>query len=196
MILDRVRQMIVRASRKFTIRAWSSRIIEQAHPVSLVDVRQKSDDFRETIVAALDSLKITDPRRYQRVVESFDWIVNSALSTGGAEYQHWARACVINFEEAWPGRDFDFSVAWHAAVLVHEATHAHLSNRGIAYDDSNCERIERLCVKEQNRWAAGLEDKELGQKLYQEFDPNDWDFCWNASRLTHLKSTIRNACSD
>ncbi len=170
--------------------------VQQIHSVSLVDVRKKSDDFRHTIVAALYLLASTDSRRFKRVIDSFDWIVNQALSTGGAEYQHWARACVINFEEDWPGRDIGFTVAWHAAVLIHEATHAHLSNRGISYDDSNCARIERLCVNEQNRWASRLEDKELGRRLYQEFDPDDWNFSWNASRFTHLKSKIKNALAD
>ena len=170
--------------------------VQQVDSVSLVDGREKSDDFRHTIVAALELLESTDGRRFKRVIDSFDWIVNQALSTGGAEYQHWARACVINFEEEWPGRDMEFSVAWHAAVLIHEATHAHLSNRGITYDESNRARIERLCVNEQNRWASRLQDKDLARRLHQEFDADDWDFCWNASRFTHLKSTIRNALAD
>jgi len=115
------------------------------------------------------------------------------MSTPGAEYMHWARACIINFEESWPERDLDFSIAFHASLLIHEATHAYLENRGIEYDDSRRSRIEELCVKEQNRWAANLEDRDLGEKLHQDFDPSDWQFSWEGSWGEHFKSTLRNA---
>jgi len=167
--------------------------LEESYSIRIVDVRRRSEDFRATILASLELLRNTDPRRFYRVTNNLDWIVNASLSTPGAEYWHWARACVINFEESWPGRDLEFSIGFHASLLVHEATHAYLEGRGIQYDESKRARIEELCVKEQNRWAANLDNRDLGENLHQEFDSKNWDFCWNASRCEHLKATFRNA---
>jgi hypothetical protein len=161
--------------------------------IRIVDVRRRSGDFHTTIRASLNLLKDTDPRRFNRVTKNLDWIVNTSLSSPGAEYWHWARACAVNFEESWPGRDVEFSIAFHAGLLVHEATHAYLECRGIRYDEDNRMRIEALCVEEQNRWAAGLDNQELGKMLTQDFDAQDWDFCWNGSKLDHFKAVMRNS---
>jgi hypothetical protein len=77
--------------------------------------------------------------------------------------------------------------------LIHEATHAYLENRGIEYEDSKRSRIEELFVKKQNRWAANLDDRDLGEKLHQDFDPSDWQFSLEGNWGGHLKSTLRNA---
>lgn len=167
--------------------------VGEVDSVRIVDVRRRSNDFHSTIVAALKLVRDTDNRRYRRITNNLDWIVNQSLSTDGAEYLHWARACTINFEESWPDRDIEFSVAFHATLLIHEATHAYLECRGIRYDEDRRVRIEALCVREQNRWASRLDDQELGNMLRQDFDPVDWDFCWNGSRLDHFKAMIRNS---
>ncbi len=167
--------------------------VEEVYSIRIVDVRRRSVDFHTTILASLNLLKDTDSRRFSRVTKNLDWIVNTSLSTPGAEYWHWAHACAINFEESWPERDVEFSIAFHAALLVHEATHAYLECRGIRYDEDKRLRIEALCVKEQNRWAASLDNEELGKMLNQKFDPEDWDFSWNGSKLDHFKAAIRNS---
>jgi hypothetical protein len=161
--------------------------------IRIVDVRRRSGDFYTTILASLELLKNTDSRRFSRVTKNLKWIVNTSLSTPGAEYWHWARACAINFEESWPGRDKEFSIGFHASLLIHEATHAYLEGIGIQYEESNRSRIEELCVKEQNRWAASLDNRVLGEMLHQDFDSELWDFSWNASSGEHIKATFRNA---
>jgi hypothetical protein len=129
-------------------------------------------------------------------MNSFDWIVNQSLSTTGAEYHHRLRACIINYEESWPGRDMQFSIGFHASILVHEATHARLEQRGLDYGESNRVRIEALCVREQNRWAARLKDRVLGERLHQDFDPGDWESGWNMSWLQQVKATVSNILKD
>lgn len=192
MIARPILRCIGKVSRKLTIRLWSAMTVEEFHSIRIVDVRRRSGDFHATILASLELLKNTDSRRFSRVTKNLDWIVNTSLSTLGAEYWHWARACAINFEESWPDRDVEFSIGFHASLLIHEATHAYLEGLGIQYEESNRARIEELCVKEQNRWAANLENSDLGESLHQEFDPKNWDFCWNASRSEHIKATFRN----
>lgn len=150
--------------------------VDRFDSIRIVDVRRKGPDFQTTVLASLELLRNTDPRRFSRVRRNLDWIVNTRLSMPGAEYWHWARACVINFEESWPGRDAEFSIGFHASLLIHEATHACLESRGIRYDKLQRARIEELCVKEQNRWAAKISRRELGEALYQKFDPSNWGF--------------------
>lgn len=69
----------------------------------------------------------------------------------------------------------ELSVAQHASVLILEATHGLLRTRGIVRDEDNWQRVEALCVAEENRWIAKLEDDDIRSDLDVEFDPSAWD---------------------
>lgn len=183
--------------RKLTIWTWSSSTIDEVHSIQISEMKEPNEDFPYVIVAALELLRTTDPRRFKRVTHHLDWIINQYLPfETTAQYQHWARACIIDFEKSWPERDLEFSAGYHATILIHEATHGYLKSRGIPYNESNRERVEALCVKEQNRWAASLIDQELGADLHEEFEPKNWEIIWNAKPRTRFFSLMKRMLSD
>lgn len=88
-------------------------------------------------------LKQYDVRRYRRVIESLRLIVVvDQRMEDEANYFHHAKAVLISadvLQALW--------VESVAAMLVHEATHAFLENRGIRYVPHARPRIERLCAR-------------------------------------------------
>ena len=112
---------------------------------------------------------------------------------GAAEYSHAIRTCYVEFQE--PSAEFDvsFLIGWYACVLVHEATHGVLRSHGIGYTPELRERIERLCVREEQRFVHRLcaIDPNLAARLAREFDARDWHWHWHTP---HLHRCFRQFC--
>jgi hypothetical protein len=99
-----------------------------------------------------------------------------------------------------PYVDHAFSVAFHACFLVHEATHGEVSARGIRMTPEFRSKVERLCVAEQNRFAARLTrmdpERYPPDLLRFEFNEKDWHPDWTATPREWRKAVLSRWVSD
>ncbi len=163
--------------------------------IGLADLRKRRDSFRQTLEQSLGLVREHDPRRYARIKRFIHWIVNRESTKGSsAGYDFDIRTCHIEFYDDIPDLTPDVLVALYACVLVHESTHGLITSRGIEYRADARVRIERLCVKEQNRFAARLAaldpDRYPSRLLIQDFQPKDWGEYWTLSSLQHGLSLL------
>jgi hypothetical protein len=144
----------------------------------------QSENFRVIILAALNLVKDTDPRRFERIKKYLKWIVNCTLAQSGAQYFHDKQTCAMDFEFPKFKKDSEFNVAYFAKTLVHEATHGVVRSRNIHYIVELRSRIENLCVTEENRFVKrlALAHPELAKKLYRDYDASDWEYTWERTR--------------
>lgn len=149
--------------------------------------------FRETVLAALQLIKELDPRRFRRIQRYIKWVVNVPLAHGGGEYAYSMHTCRIDFEQSvWqPWGDQAFVLC--ADVLIHEATHGVLNARNIPYSSQLRSRIERLCVREGQRFLSRVSEArpEVAKALCHEFDESRWHRSWRETRWESLLSTVK-----
>jgi hypothetical protein len=179
---------------------WMQRTSEVARfeGIVIADFRNKSSHFRDTVLAALKLIKVSDARRFARVKRHLKWIVNSTLRVPGmAEYYHPTQTCRMDFVEPTPGSDAGYPIGSCASTLVHEATHGVVACRGIAYSKKLRSRIERLCVTEEQRFLIHLTITQpaLASSLYFEYDPARWKESWAITRFQDLAAVLRRCFS-
>lgn len=124
------------------------------------------DDLTARISAALQLVRSTAPRRWQRLVRDVSRLHCTKLGRPGAHYDHSIAACVIDADYV-RGSPASFL----AASVIHEATHARIEKAGIAYLPVQRHRIERRCMVEEIDFAEALAGDQ-------------------AHLLTHLRSAI------
>jgi len=121
-------------------------------------VAQASKDaFLDLTRQAMALIKSFDARRYRRVCRYLHYIANSSLLTPG-QYRPTLQICRVDYAKNfnsiyYPQRN----VRTYAGVLIHEATHGLLFEKGIPYDEKKRERVERLCHLESYRFALHFE---------------------------------------
>ncbi len=180
---------------------WSMRGSEAGRfdGIRLANFRGKGDSFTGTIQSSLRLIQEQDPRRYARVKHHIAWIVNQVNSALGAQYQPSIRTLFLQFDEA---RDLppDVVTAFHACIVVHEATHGLIESRGIAMSEANRARIERLCTSEQNRFAARLSAHDPNRYpaalLHFSDDQRYWASEWKKSGGARAISFIKRSLAD
>jgi hypothetical protein len=167
--------------------------------IGLVDFRGHPKSFRHTVECSLRLIRDNDPRRYARITKHIRWIANRVTNTMGIEYEPWICACNVEFTDI-PGASPDVLAAGYACFLIHEATHGAIEARGIPCDVSHRVRIERLCMAEQNRFAArlaALDPQRYPLHLLQlEFNENYWRNEWSAGRLKITSSFLSRWFAD
>ncbi len=139
--------------------------------------------FRDTALAALKLIKDLDPRRFRRIQRHIKWVVNVILPHGGARYSWSTRTCKIDFEKTvWQPYESDAPFVC-AADLVHEATHGELHARGIPYSPELRGRVERLCVRESQRFLTCIQSAVPRAAIYarEQFDESQWHVHWHDS---------------
>jgi hypothetical protein len=100
---------------------------------------------------ALQLIKISDPRRYSRLIRDLKriWVPGRLKSRGLFNYR--LEACEL---------DEEFVLAetpeLTASVIVHEATHARLLGCGIGYEEEIRPRVEAICVRRELAFATKL----------------------------------------
>ena len=165
----------------------------------MVDFRRRDELFLQIMQYALELIKERDPRRFARVRKHIAWIVNQVNSSLGADYQPHTRICCLQFEEA-PELERDVFIAFHACILVHEATHGLIQSNGIEFTSDNRVRIERLCTTEQNRFAARLSacdpNRYPSALLQFPFDKRHWESEWEKSGLERANSFAKRWITD
>lgn len=197
MILHPIRRFIGNWAEKLDTRLklWHQRKYEiaQFEDIRLSDLAYVGPQFETVMLGALQLIKDTDPRRFSRVKRHLRWVVNGPLPQPGAEYAHKAQTCVIDFEKPESESDYPYWIAWHASMLIHEATHGLIDARGIRYSPELRVRIERLCVTEQKRFVRRLANSQpdLADQLHPEFDETDWHQTWSSTKIGRFIATLR-----
>jgi len=177
------------------LKLWTLRLMRATRfdGIRIVDLRKGGDSFEHTIAEALRLVREHDPRRYKRITRHIDWIVNELALSGGLEYEKGTRVCSVEFYEA-TGIAQELLAAVYACGLVHEATHGAISSHGIPYDAEKRSRIERLCVKEQNRFVRRLAQADPEryplELLHIDFDESDWKPAWTMNRWQKIRRAL------
>ena len=173
---------------------WLQRTSEVAviEGIRLAD-GEASPHFGAAVPAAIRLIKDLDRRRFRRLQRHITWIVNSPLPRGGGAYHHPTQTCRLDFTTTAPSSDTDYLAAAVATTLIHEATHALIESRGIRYIGDIRGRIERCCVREQNRFLRRLSQSrpDLAALLHKEFDEAEWHDSWTATPFQNMCDSVR-----
>jgi len=196
-----MRKFITRICNCLILRGARHHEVGQFDGIRLADLRGSGDSFRQMLGHALEMVEEHDPRRYARIKRFIHWIVNHINAKGShATYDFSIRTCYLEFCDDFPSLSRDTLAALYAGILVHESTHGLIAARGIEYCADDRVRIERLCVKEQNRFASRLvaSDPALYPRrlLIHDFDAVDWEEHWALSPLARGLSLLTRAWTD
>jgi hypothetical protein len=173
---------------------WRAGHLQRAKPsaisgdIRIVDANlNPSDDetFTHVVLSALALIERHDPRRRSRIDREISFIVNRELVSWGL-YSQEGRICSIDFGRH-PLNPEEEHYHWHlarfACLLIHESTHAYLHSKNIPYTRRTRLRIERICHREERRFAARLptDRYNFGRDLIRPFDGSRWEAYWNLS---------------
>ena len=168
---------------------WLGRATSGNAPVIInlgVTADEKSG-FASAVEAALQQLRIADPRRHRRLIEQVRYIVNLPLISA-ANYSRWGRICLIDY-----GRVYldDFLREELACSLVHESTHGLLHSKRIHPPTYGWKRIERICVTEELRFLAKVPNSDvLALQVRQNWNEEEIDFYYSQSWSDRLRSLL------
>ncbi len=147
--------------------------------------------FYDFICETLNIIKEFDDKRYLRVINELNWIVNtSRLKVDCGEYRHSIRLCSVNCNLSIEQNLDDF--VYFASLIIHETTHGYLASKGFEYTKERRVQIERICVAEENRFLAKVAVKhpEISNKFISEFNPEPWRESWNSSKWAKFRTGI------
>lgn len=196
-----MRKLIIRLCDWLILRGMRRNEVGRFDGIGLADLRNHGDCFRQTIEESLCLIREHDPRRYARIRRFIHWIVNRVASKGsGGGYDFSIRTCHVEFCDDVPGLARGALAAIYACILVHESTHGLVESLGIHYHGDDRARIERLCVKEQNRFAAKLVALDPGRyparSLLLDFEASAWQEYWAMTPLGQGSSLLSRAWAD
>jgi hypothetical protein len=175
------------------LRVFRCSIVGRCAGIPLVSTHDNHDDFVRIITQSLELIRQIDARRFRRVLDQTKWLVDMALHSGySGQYHHRLKATLIDYEHISSENDL-WNAGYFAGLIVHEATHGVLCDRGIVTTKNNRVQIERICRAEQNRFLLELNHVEsnLGTDLQRKFDPEDWTPAWNSTNVRKAISLIR-----
>lgn len=138
------------------------------------------------IIQALDLIKTHDTRRFRRIQNRIQYIVNR-LCLGSGEYRYWLKACIVDLTK------FDFEVnephyiVQLACTLIHEATHGEIDARNITYNKQSFLRIERICHHEEQRFLARIKHEADDY----DFDKTWWEDYWQLNSWQRIAKVIK-----
>ncbi|MBW3571306.1 MAG: hypothetical protein KY467_09380 [Gemmatimonadetes bacterium] len=164
----------------------------------IVDVNwDPTDDegFTQAVLNALDLIQRHDPNRRRRIEREIRFIVNAELVSWGM-YGRTGRVCSIDYGRFPLDRaneHYQWYLARFACLLIHESTHGYLYSRRVPYTRRTRSRVERICHREERRFAARLptDRYNFGRDLVPEFDLSRWESHWSSSLLTRIKILSR-----
>lgn len=163
-------------------------MVGQLDGIKIACLLEDDERFTNLVERCLLVIKTADPRRFRRIQEHVTWIVGRGeVALSGGRYWSTFRACVLNPNYAW---NWDHLVAEQAGVIVHEATHGYLEDRGFPYSQDTRVQIERICCTEQNRFYSRL-STDLSEKLMFKFNSDDWTESWNTSKWRWILRELR-----
>lgn len=174
---------------------FKTSVVGHFDEIPLVSLHTRSADYIRIISTSLELIRDHDPRRFRRVTQQTRWLVDSPLRSGSysGQYHHRIKATRVDFEfDESVGDDF-FHAAHFAGVVVHEATHGEIRDRGIATSPENRIQVERICRAEQNRFIGLLRQSfpDLSEELIRPFDPGDWAGSWEPGPVRKAVNELR-----
>ena len=177
---------------RYLLRLQRTNEVARFDGIILADT-QDSTLFRSAVPAALQLIKDLDGRRYRRLQLYVKWIVNCPLPYGGGQYNYPTRTCRLDFEKTANETDPEYTTAATAITLVHEATHGALRAHAIGYSGQLRSRVERCCVREQNRFLARLSSSrpDIAKSLHREFSESHWHRYWTATPIQSFLDLVR-----
>jgi len=174
---------------------YKNSIVGSFDGIPLVSTNQKVGDYVRVISSSLELIRERDPRRYARVKAQTCWIVDWPHPSGAGSglYQHRIKATQIDFEFRPKAGDELFHAAYYAKVIVHEATHGMIRDRGISTTPENRIQVERICRAEENRFLESLMRffPQLPARLIRPFDPEDWRESWETGRIARAVKALK-----
>ena len=145
----------------------------------LTPAQPSKDAFLELTRQAMALIQSLDSRRYHRVCRCLRYIANTGLLSKG-QFGRVLKICRVDYDKNFNSQYRQKSIHEYACLLIHEATHGFLFEKGIPYDKDTRERVERLCHLESYRFAlhfeAGYADLYLGP-----YDPKWHKRIWGMS---------------
>jgi len=162
--------------------------------------KNRFPSFAESTIDALRLIETVDPRRFRVVERELAFIVNKELLSGGQYYRP-LRSCSCDFSRYQFDKQheqYEWWLAYHAGLIVHEATHGRLMSLYFPYTKKTRLQIERICHAEQRRFVAQLpsERYDFARDLVGPFDETCWHPSWNRTRWQYLKAMMRRWKSD
>lgn len=141
--------MIAASTALRALRRISPKQFRRGFEVVLAFNTDDADALLQKIEDALSIIEEGDPRRYQRIRRD----LRSVLITraGGPEFLPPLSACLLGYQLI-----KDATPVGLAFMIVHEAAHARLWRRGVRYDFQVRDRVERLCITEELRFAEAI----------------------------------------
>lgn len=136
--------------------------------------------FLACALDALDLIEQQSPRHYRRIRKHLSYIVDTELLST-AEYEGASHACRVDFTRMNHPLHAEWMCWCFAGILVHEATHGLISDRGINYSRTNHVRIEKICCAEENRFLHHAPE-DVRHQLIRPFREVHWSHLWNQSR--------------
>jgi len=151
--------------------------------------------FAESTIDALRLIETVDLRRFRVVERELAFIVNEELLSAGRYYQP-LRSCSCDFSQYQFDKKhehYEWWLAYHAGLIVHEATHGRLMSLYFPYTKKTRLQIERICHAEQRRFVARLpsERYDFARDLVGPFDETRWHSYWNQSRWQYFTAIAR-----
>lgn len=180
---------------RISLRSIREHEVARYGAISIADFRGAGEAFRTDIVQALQLVSEHDARRFGRVQRTCRFVVNHPIPRGSpATYSNEWNACLMDYDMLRGIEPAEFRQGCIACLLVHEATHGLIERRKIRYVGDNRLRIEQLCMREQNRFAARLTASAPGlySGLQMDFRDSDWTSRWAQSSLVALLSYLRH----
>jgi hypothetical protein len=119
---------------------------------------QEQGQFRgglRRIEQALELIKSCDPIRYRRLLQDLERVWITLVAGGLAHFDVTLLACEV--DERFVLAETT-SVEQISATIVHEATHARLSRRGIEYEEAIRARLETICLRREIAFSNRLPD--------------------------------------
>jgi len=145
--------------------------------------KEAAGPFVNRVVKALAIIKANDPKRFRRV-QRLRYIVNMWGSTTGAVgcYNPVFRECVVDFKALEKAHKSWQTPETLAMIIVHEATHALLSDLfGEPIDIDFQMRVESICCREQARFM-----RKLGFKVSSKFDEATYRQNWQRTKIERV----------
>lgn len=145
--------------------------------------------FHLRIREALEFIERSDPRRYRRIKREIRRIMNAPVLASG-NYQRPFRTCIVDLLKLHFETHPEWSLYCLSSLLVHEATHGSCYSRCVGYTRRTRERIERLCHREEERFAKRA-FPENAADVIGEFDLTWWRNSWATPRIVKRWKALR-----
>jgi len=173
-----------------------------------------TSEFYDQIERALQFIERHDPRRARWIERHLNYITNGTLIDSGGRYLNGFKSCYIHYPsyrefvvgngEIGP-REQEVLTLELAQVILHEATHARIDQRGVKYSERYRERIEKRCRREEvhflRRAAPDFQDlfgNPVDWEALHDFeDVRAWyDIEWQNSRFDLIRRIVRHAVDE